>query len=70
MPKVFYCSKCTDEHPRPVGKKCQRDTAGESCSIADKVAAPSSPSKEITTSNQILRQLRVLGEGWPWGDNC
>ena len=39
-----------------------RDTAGESCSSADEVAAPPSPSKQITTSNQILRQLRVLGE--------
>ena len=28
MPKVFYCSKCTLQHPRPVGKKCQYE--GES----------------------------------------
>ena len=62
MPKVFCCSKCTDEYPRPVGKKCQRDTAGESFSSADEVAAPPSPSKEITASDQILCQLRVLGE--------
>ena len=45
MPKVFYCSKYADEHPRPVGKKCQRDTAGESFSSVDEVAAPPSPSK-------------------------
>ena len=62
MPKVFYCSKCTGEHARPVGKKCQRDIAGESFSSADEVAVPPSPSSEITVSDQILRQLRVLGD--------
>ena len=62
MPKVFYCSKCKEEHPRPVRKKCQRDTAGESFSSADEVVAPPSPSLEITASDQILRQLRVLGD--------
>ena len=62
MPKVFYCSKCTGEHSRPVGKKCQRDIAGESFSSADEVAVPPSPSSEITVSDQILRQLRVLGD--------
>ena len=64
MPKVFYCSECTNEHPRPVGKKCQHDRASESFSSADEVAAPPMPSKEITASDQILCQLRVLGEKW------
>ena len=62
MAKVLYCSKCTDEHPRPVGKKCQHDAAGESFSSADEGAAPPSPSKEITAFDQILHQLWVLGE--------
>ena len=58
---VFYCSKCTDENPGPVGKKCQCDTAGESFSTSDEVVAPPLPSK-ITASDPILCQLRVLGE--------
>ena len=62
MAKVFYCSKCTDEHSQPVGKKCQHDTAGESFSSADEIAAPPSPSKEITAIDKILHQLWVLGE--------
>ena len=61
MPKLFYCSECTDEHPWPVGMKCQRDTAGESFSSVNEVAAPPLP-KEIMASDQILRQLWVL-----WG---
>ena len=45
-----------------MGKKCQRDIAGESFSSAAEVAVPPSPLNEITVSDQILRQLRVLGD--------
>ena len=61
MPKVFYCSKCALQHPRPVGKKCQYE--GESFSSDVEVAAP--PSTEAvgtdTVSQQILLQLQQLG---------
>ena len=62
MPKVFYCSKCALQHPRPVGKKCQYK--GESSSSDVEVAAP--PSTEMvgnaTVSQQILLQLQQLGD--------
>ena len=62
MPKVFYCSKCALQHPRPVGKKCQYE--GESFSSDVEVAAP--PSTETvgtdTVSQQILLQLQQLGD--------
>ena len=61
MPKVFHCSKCQEEHVRPVGKKCMK-TAGESFSSADPMPAPPSPGNEITASDQILLQLRKIGE--------
>ena len=38
MPKVFHCSKCASQHPRPVGKKCQYE--GESLSGDLEVTAP------------------------------
>ena len=61
MPKVFHCSKCTLQHPRPVGKKYQYE--GESLSSDVEVAAP--PSTEsgsnATVSQQILLQLQQLG---------
>ena len=61
MPKVFHCSKCQEEHVRPVGKKCMK-TAGESFSSADPLPAPPSPGDDITASDQILLQLRKIGE--------
>ena len=61
MPKVFHCSKCQEEHARPVGKKCMK-TAGESFSSADPLPAPPSPGDDITASDQILLQLRKIGE--------
>ena len=61
MPKVFHCSKCQEEHARPVGKKSMK-TAGESFSSADPLPAPPSPGDDITASDQILLQLRKIGE--------
>ena len=62
MPKVFHCSKCALQHPRPVGKKCQYE--GESFSSDVEVAAP--PSTETVgsaaVSQQILLQLQQLGD--------
>ena len=62
MPKVFYCSKCALQHPRPVGKKCQYE--GESLSDDVEVAAPPStePDSSDTVSQLILSQLQQLGE--------
>ena len=60
MPKVFQCSSCLTQHARPVGKKCQLK-AGESFSGDSEVVGPSSQS-DITVSDEILRQLRQLGE--------
>ena len=62
MPKVFYCSKCTSQHPRPVGKRCQ--VAGESLVSDVKVVAPPSPSVSgiSSVSGQILLQLQQLGD--------
>ena len=61
MPKVFHCSKCQEEHSRPVGKKCTK-SAGESFSSAAQVPVPPSPTNEITASDQILSQLHQIGE--------
>ena len=62
MPKVFYCSKCTSQHPRPVGKRCQ--VAGESLVSDVEVIAPPSPSVSSisSVSGQILLQLQHLGD--------
>ena len=62
MPKVFYCSKCTSQHTRPVGKRCQE--AGESLVSDVEVAAPPSPSASgvSSMSGQILLQLQQLGD--------
>ena len=60
MPKVFSCSSCLTQHARPVGKKCQLK-AGESFSSESEVVVPSS-TNEITVSDEILNQLRQLGE--------
>ena len=61
MPKVFHCSKCQEEHSRPVGKKCTK-SAGESFSSAAQVPARPSPMNKITASDQILSQLHQIGE--------
>ena len=60
-PKVFYCSKCTSQHPRPVGKRCQ--VAGESLVSDVEIIAPPSPSVFglSLVSDQILLQLQQLG---------
>ena len=62
MPKVFHCSKCTLQHLRPVGKKCQYE--GESLPGDVEVAAPPSMESGSNTSvsQQILFQLQQLGE--------
>ena len=41
MPKAFYCSRCTSQHPRPVGKRCQ--VAGESLVSDVEAVAPPPP---------------------------
>ena len=62
MPKVFYCSKCTLQHPRPVGKKCQQE-GGSLASDVEDAAPPSTDSVGVATvSDQILLQLQKLGE--------
>ena len=62
MPKVFYYSKCTSYHPRPVGKRCQ--VAGESLVSDVEVVAPPSPSMSglSSVSDQILLRLQQLGD--------
>ena len=62
MPKVFHCSKCTLQHPIPVGQKCQYE--GESLPDDVEVAAPPSTESGSNTSvsQQILFQLQQLGE--------
>ena len=62
MPKVFYCSKCALQYPRPVGRKCQYE--GESLAGDVEVVAPSStdPASVATVSDQIFLQLQRLGE--------
>ena len=62
MPKVFYCSKSTLQHPRLVGKRCQ--VAGESLVSDVEVVAPPSPSVSgvSSVSSQILLQLQQLGD--------
>ena len=61
MPEVFHCSKCQEEHSRPVGKKCMK-SAGESFSSATQMPASPSPTNKITASDQILLKLRQIGE--------
>ena len=62
MPKAFCCSKCTSQHPLPVGKRCQ--VAGESLVSDVEVIAPPSPSVSglSLVSDQILLQLQQLGD--------
>ena len=62
MPKVFHCSKCALQHPRPVGKKCKYE--GEFLSDDVEVAAPPSmePDSNGRVSQLILSQLQQLGE--------
>ena len=60
MPKVFHCTSCQTQHARPVGKKCQLK-AGESFFSDSEVVAAPSPN-EISGANEILKQLRQLGE--------
>ena len=60
MSKVYYCTNCSLQHERPVGKKCQIKDQGESLSTDVEVAAP--PSSDIRLSEQILLQLQQLGE--------
>ena len=62
MPKVFCCSKCTSQHPRLVGKRCQ--VVGESLVSDVEVVAPPSPlvSGISSVSGQILLQLQQLGD--------
>ena len=52
-----------------MGKKCQRNTAGESFSSAVEVAVPLSPVNELMVSDPILRQLQVLGDKMVTMDN-
>ena len=62
MPKVFFCSNCSLQHARPVGKRCQQ-MPGESFSGDVDVPAPSSPSSlPPSVSAQILTQLQQLGD--------
>ena len=62
MPKVYFCSKCDLQHPRPVGKKCKLE--GESLAGDVEVPAPPSPSPAgiSTVSDQILSRLQELGD--------
>ena len=62
MPKIFYCSKCQDEHERPVGKKGQVKLAGDSFSSTSEVAASSSSSGIAAVLDQILSKLLQIGE--------
>ena len=62
MPKIFYYSKCQDEHERPVGKKCQLKSAGESFSSTGEVAASSSTSGIAAVLDQILSKLQQIGQ--------
>ena len=60
MPKVFSCSKCALQHPRPVGKKCQYE--GESLASDVEDSAPPSTDPAGVATDKILLQLQRLGE--------
>ena len=62
LSSLLYCSKCTFQHLRPVGKKCQYE--GESFASDVEDAAPPSmyPASVATVSDKILLQLQRLGE--------
>ena len=64
MPKVFYCSKCTSQHPSPVGKRCR--LAGESLvGDVEVVVSPSpSTSDQSTAFDQLLIRLQQIGTKW------
>ena len=40
MPKVFFCSNCSLQHARPVGKRCQQMLSESFSSDADAPAPP------------------------------
>ena len=56
MPKVFYCSNCSLQHERPVGKKCQYADQGESLPSDVEVAAP--PSSDIRADPAAVAAAR------------
>ena len=62
MPKVFFCSNCSLQHARPVGKKCQQMLSESFSSDADAPAPPSSSALPPSVSDQILSQLQQLGD--------
>ena len=62
MPKVFYCSKYTLPHPRPVGKKCQQEGESLASDVEDAAPPSTDPVGVATVSDQILLQLPKLGE--------
>ena len=62
MPKVFYCSKCTLQHPRPVGKKCQYEVESLASDVEDAAPPSTDPAGVATVSDKILLQLQRLGE--------
>ena len=62
MPKVFYCSKCTLQHPRPVGKKCQYEGESLASDVEDAAPPSTDPAGVATVSDKILLQLQRLGE--------
>ena len=62
MPKVFYCSKCTLQHPRPLGKKCQYEGESLASDVEDAAPPSTDPAGGATVSDRILLQLQWLGE--------
>ena len=56
MPKLFHCSKCGEEHRRPVGSKCQLYAEG----TASTSTTFSGPNVDENPNSQILSALNAV----------
>ena len=59
---MFYCSKCTLQHPRPVGKKCEYECESLASDVEDAAPPSTNPAGVASVSDKILLQLQQLGE--------
>ena len=56
MPKLFHCSKCGEEHRRPVGNKCQLNAESNSSTSS----TVDSKNVDDNTNSQILSALNAV----------
>ena len=63
MPKLFYCSKCGEEHRRPVGSKCQlyvESTSSTSTTLRDENVNDSTNLQILSALNAVSCRLSAI----------